>query len=1518
MYVLLSAPWIENKVGEIATRELSAMLGSELEIEGVEIYPFNEVSLTGIKLSDPDGLMVAKAEKIACGISLTRLISDHRIVITYAEIIGLDARLWQSAPDAPLNIDYIIKAFQPKDRNKPPAHFDVSLRSVVIRRSCFAYDRLWQPAIDDPSRIDFNHLRVIDIRADMSLPRLTNDDFTLDLRRLALATPQGFRLNRLSLLGHLTPYLLSLEDMRVELPGTSLQPSDISLEFDGYADIVPALLERGVKLSLPNNKITPSDFSAFVPLLRRFDIPLQLTVDAEGHRGHVDLKKLNITDSDGSLTIEINGEIDNPADIKKLKARLNRLYLYSGSKTLQSLTALAGAEHKQITDVERIGHVRVEGTGGIDMSNGRAEGNIELLTSLGRADIECDVAGLGTPLRHLKADVTLHNIEAGLLTGRSELGTVTGTVRADLSIGSGGLSGLEGDADVEVAQLEWKGIDLSNLTVSARKEGHDIEAEVDIDNRWVSLSAKTSCVLDGEASQLNLTADVGYLNPIFARLKGPLTGSDFSGLCTIELHGDKPENLWGSVSLSNLNIHKVNTTLALNRLDVSATQPLDNRRQVDIISDWIEAHLDGEFSYQAAAATVSDYLHAALPSLVKRVSPNVARGNNELNFSAKITPFDPLADFLKLSVRPLTDVNITAALSSSQGTCRVTLDAPYLRQGEKKLIQHTSLQAVLDSATSSAKIIVGAVMPIKKGEMQLKGDIGMSRDSIDVRLGFNPDRESNFKGLLGLNGVLGRDSAERSLKACVNIEPSQFELNKADWSIAPTHIDYGGKRISVEGFRLWHDDQYVEIEGVASASPADKVNIRLADIDLGFIFDTLDINYVSFGGVATGEIEGIQVLGRDPVALTKTLRVKQLAYNDAVLGDADIESHWDNAAKKVSINADVSLDGRRTAGVEGGIWVTRDSLSFDIEADHVNVSFLRPFMEAFASDVGGSASGHAKLYGTFSDIDLIGRIKAEDTRLRLGFTNVEYFTNDSVVFDPGHIRTSNVVVRDRYGNTAMLNGELSHRYFHDPRFEFRISEAASLLVYDINEQLNPDWYGTIFASGSGLVRGWPGVVMISVDMATDRNSAFTFVLSDTEAAGEYNFLTFSDVRKERQQSEADTIPDFLKAYRNKGSLPESNPTVVDMDLRMSVTPAALLTIVMDPVAGDKITARGSGSFNLPYNSQTDILNMYGKYTVDEGTYNFTLQDLILRDFTIKPGSSISFDGDPLNATLDMAAAYRVNTNLSDLDKSFSTDRDLNRTNVPVDAVLKVQGKMTSPNIDFDIELPTLTAEVERKVKSIISTEDQMSRQIIYLLALNRFYTPEYMGGGNSTGSELAAVASSTLSSQLANMLGQLTDKISLTPAIRSDKGDFSDVEVDLALSSRLLDNRLLVNGNFGYRDRTTSTTTFVGDFDIEYLLSRNGGLRLKAYNHFNDQNYYLRSALTTQGLGVVYRHDFDRMFSFLKRRRKQTSSDHEAVPESEVTEEDEEEKGDTEAEPDEEMDLEEQLEIQDEKNSSDE
>ena len=272
--------------------------------------------------------------------------------------------------------------------------------------------------------------------------------------------------------------------------------------------------------------------------------------------------------------------------------------------------------------------------------------------------------------------------------------------------------------------------------------------------------------------------------------------------------------------------------------------------------------------------------------------------------------------------------------------------------------------------------------------------------------------------------------------------------------------------------------------------------------------------------------------------------------------------------------------------------------------------------------------------------------------------------------------------------------------------------------------------------------------------------------------------------------------------------------------------------------------------------------------LDHGNYNFSLQDVILKNFKIRQGSTISFNGDPGEGILDITAAYRVTTDLADLDLSFRNDVDLNRTNVPVDALLKVSGEVSSPEVNFDIDLPTVTSEVQRKVKSIISTDDMLNRQVIYLLALNRFYTPEYTGA--EQGGEFASVASSTLSSQIQNILGSLTDKFSVAPSFKSEKSDLSDIEVDVALSSSLFDNRLLLNGNFGYRDKSTSNTTFVGDFDLEYLLSRDGRFRLKAYNHFNDASYYLKSALTTQGIGLVFRKDFDDPFKWIKRmfRRK--------------------------------------------------
>lgn len=84
--------------------------------------------------------------------------------------------------------------------------------------------------------------------------------------------------------------------------------------------------------------------------------------------------------------------------------------------------------------------------------------------------------------------------------------------------------------------------------------------------------------------------------------------------------------------------------------------------------------------------------------------------------------------------------------------------------------------------------------------------------------------------------------------------------------------------------------------------------------------------------------------------------------------------------------------------------------------------------------------------------------------------------------------------------------------------------------------------------------------------------------------------------------------------------------------------------------------------------------------------------------------------------------------------------------------------------------------------------------------------------------------------------------------ISSRDGSMNNLDVSLNVSTHLLDNRLRIKTNFGYKSSSDISTTqsFVGN-DTEYILNR--FFKLRMYTKENDK-YYL--VLTTQGLGVVY------------------------------------------------------------------
>ena len=1460
-YLAMSLPFVQNKIKGVAEREVSKFLGTNVTIGKVSFSPFNEVLLEDVTIPDQQGDSLIVVDKLGAGVSIYEWLAHDRLTFTYGEIIGLHGRVTRPDADSPTNLQFIIDAFKPKD-DSPPKPFDVQVFNVVIRKSDLRYDVLDKPRLAD--RFDPNHLNIYNLNADISLPTLRNNDFDIDLRRLTLRESSGLHLTNLTSHIRVTDSVTTVSDLEVSLPKSVLHPADITLRYNSLKTIGEDLKGQTYSLKLADSHVTPSDLSAFVPDLAQFDTPVDISLAVNGNTRQVDIPMLSLRSRDDALDIDIAGNLYDLDNKTRMRVDLPKLALHSNAPYIATVTknfARLSPEAEGI--ITRCGDVTVDGALKGSLNNFAFNGR--LLTSLGDVKLDGEFRDLNAATKHFAGTVTTPGFELGtLLDKRDLLGDIAADARVD-----GSLAGnrFNGHFDGRVDYVDFKGYRYDNIVADVTVDDKHYTGHVAMDDDNGRLDVDGELLLNGAASRLDATISAEGVN--LATILPGVTPLQAVHNLDVEasLTGNSVDNVSGSVRVDRLDVTtSKGKPLTLNNVILNA----DNTsypQHIELSTSFLQASVDGRYNFRSLVAALNNIVADVLPSLVSRKPQGTT--DNDFSFFITVDPNEEFKNLVSLPVELVYRATVTGAVNDADGSLSLNVDAPYLLQG-RNLIEETHVGAYRSGHGAPVTLEANTTLPSKKGKINLNLDADAVDDFVNTHIGWVLERETEYHGDVKLQGRLGRDASNR-VTAVVDLLPTDVVVNDTVWTIEGGQVQYFNRNVIVNDAKGSCGKQYISIYGRMSDDPDDVLVVDLNDISLDYVFQTLAINNVDFGGRATGKVSVANVFSGQPSLFTPRLHVDALHYNGALMGDADIESHWLNDTKAVSLDCDLTQRNGAHSLIKGEIYTADDSLYLDFKADHANIEFMKPFMAAFTSDVRGEVSGHAILFGNFHTIDLKGDIHADSLQMKIDYTNVYYTVrNEDVHIVPGFIDFKGLTLYDREGHHAALNGWLKHDSFHNPAFNFTITEADDLLTYDITPALNADWYGTIYGDGSVIVSGEPGEVGIKVTMETAPRSKFTFVLSDTEEAGEFNFITFhdrnADMDADSMENEHhdddfdDDVPEVVRQLKQRisDSHQDGPPTHFSIDLQADITPEAQLNLIMDPAGGDYIRAGGTGNLRLHYDSTGSLFEMFGKYQLDKGSYHFTLQDVIVRDFDIDQGSVISFNGDPYNAQIDIKAHAKVNANLLDLDESFAQDRDLNRTNVPVYAMLYVKGDLEEHDISFDIDVPTLSTEAKAKVKTAVNTDDQKSRQIIYLLTLGRFYTPDYMNSSTRS-NEFTSVASTTITSKLSSMLGQLSDNWSIAPAVRTDRGDFSDVQVDVALSSQLLNNRLLLNGNFGYRDNTynTQNTNFIGDFDLEYLLNRKGTVRLKAYNHFNDQNLYVRNAMTTQGVGIVFKHDFD-------------------------------------------------------------
>ncbi len=1439
IFLLLNIPYVQQRMTVAITQELKTLFQTDLSIGNVSIGTFNRVIIDNLILKDQSSNEMLRATRLSAKIELLPLFKG-KIAISNVQLFGFNICLQKKTPQDKPNFQFLIDAFAPQDTLKPKRKTDLRINAILIRRGRLTYDVLSEPT--DSSAFNINHLDIKDIIAHISLKALKEDSVNIAIKRLSLQEHSGFSLNKLSMKFTANPYQANLENFSIALPNTSIQLDTFNVQYNNPQSIKELFSNIRFKGGLHASYITLKDIACFVPAFKRFNDPVNLNIQFNGTTNQLECPVLSIH-ADNHIVIDGHLSIQDytAGSDAYLYGNLSKLYIrQTGIDFL--FKNLTGKPSSPI--LQRMGDISF---------NGEISGYLNDLVTYGtvRTDVGFIKTDLKLSLNKEKAfksssgSIQTVDFQLGKLLNKEDLlGNIS--LNAQISATQYGNNRPTIKAKALLPSLDFKHYTYKDITLDGIFEKGGFDGNISINDPNGKLLINGDFNLGKKIPTFNFQAKVQHVKLNDLHLIKDKPQSEFSLLLNANFEGNSIDNMVGYINIDSIRYLEPQKNFFLDNINITASQISQGQKALTLNSPYVKAAIRGKYSYQSIPASVLKTVERYIPSLLS-LNKEIPNPDNNFTFDVHLFNTEKLTQVFGLPFTVYTHSTIKGYFNDPIRKLRVEGYFPSIRYGNHRI---ESGMLLCETPRERFKCLVRGSKHMKDDAMlNFSVDVQARNDKMSTLVNWGNNGHATYSGCISALTDFFKTVGEKPLlQANIQIQPTDIIINDTLWNLHPAQVAIDSGRVFINDFFFNHNDQFIRINGKLTKQLEDTVHVQLNDISIGYVFDAVNLKAVDFKGHATGTATANQVL-KEP-ELNAKLFVKHFTFNDALLGDMNITGGWDKEEGGIFLDAHIFEPNISQAFVKGLIVPKKKGLDLDIKVNNTSIEFLQYYMKSIASDVRGRITGKAHFYGGFQSLMLDGDVMA-DASMKFDILNTTFQVKDSIHLRPSEIQFNNCALFDPEGHRGTLNGHLRHTHFKDLNYRF-LFNVDNLLVYNTKEDPSMPFYGTVYATGNALLNGDPTGLNVDVAMRTNRNTNFVYILNSTSSATDNQFIKFVD--KTPKRAIADSVFVF-PTYRSDNEASDDTPIDIHLNLQVDATPDGTMKIIMDPTAGDYISGKGNGNIRVEFFNKGDV-KMFGSYNIDQGLYKFSLQEVIRKDFLIKSGSTIEFNGNPVNANLGIQALYTVNSAaLSDLGigESFT------QNNVKVNCIMNLTGKLTNPDIKFDIELPNVSEEEREIVRSAISTNEEMNMQILYLLGIGKFYTYDYMNNNSGqTSSAMSSVLSSTLSGQLNQMLSQALDLHNWnfgTMLSTGEKG-WTDVEVEGILSGQLLNNRLLINGNFGYRDNPMANSNFVGDFDVEWLLTKSGEIRLKAYNKTNDR-YYTKTTLTTQGVGVAYKKDFN-------------------------------------------------------------
>ena len=1435
--VMVHIPYVQQSLASGVASVISSKLNTRVEIGRVDLGFLNRLVIDNTTIYDQGGKPMVRAARLAVRIDLLQLV-EGRIRISSAQVFSTHFTLYRANAASAPNFQFALDALASKDSTKAKTPLDLSVNSFIMRHCSVKYDQLDRP--HTPGRFNPAHLHITNIGTYIRLNALTDDSLNVALNTLSATEQSGVKVDAMSLSLVAGGSECRLRDLSLRLPHSHIAIADITARYRRLADGKVDMGSLRYSALVKSASITPSDLSPVVPQLADYRNPLQLRLSASGTAKRVNVDRLQITSPSGELSASADG-------------------WYEASKPHASWSVNIHDLHSSLKILQPLSYVGLRGSASCTTSGVITTAAV-VNTDAGSADVNMTLSAN----RHFSGTLAASDIALGTLLNDSRLGDVSASLSLSGSLPKGKRPTVT--AEGEVSKFAYNGYTYSNININGSYADNTVKGSLIIDDPNISLVAQGEYADLGKGKQLVVEAQLDHFRPSVTRLTDKWGDAVFSSSITADLQASGVNDSKGVVTIGHFRMQSSSDTCTINNLQVRGG--FDSHEHYLVMeSDFGYAMLTGHFNYSSLVSSVTSQIGRHIPVIAPKNKDY--EGDNNFTLIAHLNSTKWMRPLLGVPLDIRRPLLLRTNVSDANKSMVVECEAPlFIYDGATFSHANVNLHSHADSLICSAEV--------KKHQdngdiLDLSTRCNAADNLVDMSLGWL--NEGKSRGCLNATSSFGKNS-QGVTYAHVVVKPSDLTIGDKTWLVKSSDIHYTPKHIDIREFTIAHDRQHIIVNGTASASKSDSLHIDLNGIDVRYVLDLVNFHSVDFDGSASGKALIVAPFG--DMSAHADLTVRDFLFESGRMGVLSANVNWNKQESQIDIDA-IANDGddARTI-IKGYVSPKRDYIDLGIQADSTHIDFMHSFTESFISEIDGRAVGKVRLAGPLSTINLTGQLVVNGSAM-ISPLNCRYtLDNDTVTFVPDEIELKNAVIRDAYGNAGYVNGFIHHKHLTRLSYDLEVA-ADNLLAYDIRSFGDDTFYGTVFADGTVGIHGRSGYLRMDIDVTPRHGSTFVYNASTNDQISNQEFIKWNDVTSlipnfspSLNNSSSSLIPNSSSLIPNSSSLIPNSSSDMFINFNINCTPEATIRLLMDSRTNDYITMQGNGMLRATYYNK-GAFNLFGTYTLAHGTYGITIQNIIKKNFTFREGGTFVFGGNPYDATLNLQAIHTVNgVSLADLNVGNS----FTNNTIKVNCLMNIGGIARNPQVSFDLDMPTVSSDEKQMIRSVLNSEDELNQQVVYLLGIGRFYPT---GTNNSASREqsetslaMQSLLSGTISSQISSVLNTVIKNDNWNFGANISTGDegWNNAEYEGTVNGRLLNNRLLINGQFGYRDNVnTANTNFIGDFDIRYLLMPNGNLALKVYNQTNDR-YFTKSSLNTQGVGIIMKKDFRSIIDLFGKKKK--------------------------------------------------